>query len=72
MMDELLKRVTEKTGLSEEQARSAVQTVMAFLKERLPAQYASTLESVVGGAGTTEGLTAKAGDVLGGLFGKKG
>jgi len=36
-MDELIKRITEKTGISEDQARSAVTTVTGFLKEKLPA-----------------------------------
>ena len=34
-MDELVKRITEKTGISEDQARSAVNTVAGFLKEKL-------------------------------------
>ena len=29
-MDELIKRITEKTGISEDQARSAVNTVSGF------------------------------------------
>ena len=33
-MDELIKRITEKTGISEDQARSAVNTVSTFLKEK--------------------------------------
>ena len=35
-MDELVKRITEKTGISEDQARSAVNMVAGLLKEKLP------------------------------------
>lgn len=35
-MDELVRQVTQRTGISEEQARTAVETVVGFLKERLP------------------------------------
>jgi nucleoid DNA-binding protein len=40
MMDELIKRVTEKTGLSQDQAKAAAQSVIGFLKEKLPAVVA--------------------------------
>ncbi|HEU4596928.1 MAG TPA: hypothetical protein VFS10_17475 [Pyrinomonadaceae bacterium] len=72
-MDELIKQVTEKTGISEAQARSAVETVVGFLKDRLPAPIAGQLDGVIGGAGgAVGGLADKAGDVLGGLGGMLG
>jgi hypothetical protein len=72
-MDQLIKQVVERTGISEDQARTAVQTVLGFVKDRLPAPIASQVESVVGGgAGGGEGLAGKAGDVLGGLGGMFG
>lgn len=76
MMDELLKRVTEKTGLNPDQAKHAVDVVLGFLKEKLPPQLASSLDAAVGkGAGglesASEGVAGKAGAVLGNLFGKK-
>src|SRR4026207_732058 len=58
-MDELIKRITEKTGISEDQARSAVNTVSAFLKEKLPAPLAGQVDNALSGAG---GLTHKLGD----------
>ena len=36
-MDELVKLVTEKAGISESQAKKAVATVIDFLNDRLPA-----------------------------------
>jgi hypothetical protein len=68
-MDELIKRITEKTGISEDQARSAVNTVSGFLKEKLPAPLAGQVDNVLSGAG---GMTDKLGDAaskVGGIFG---
>ena len=72
-MDELVKQVVEKTGISEQQARGAIDTVLGFLKHRLPAPIAGHLDGVLGGAsGAAGGLADKAGDVLGGLGGMFG
>jgi hypothetical protein len=72
-MDELIRQVVEKTGISETQARTAVETVAGFLKERLPAPVAGQVDGALGGApGAVGGLAGKAGDVLGGLGGMFG
>jgi hypothetical protein len=72
-MDDLIKQVTERTGISESQARTAVETVVGFLKERLPAPLAGQVDTVIGGAGgALGGIADKAGDVLGGLGGMFG
>ncbi|MDT5158394.1 MAG: hypothetical protein QOC61_286 [Acidobacteriota bacterium] len=72
-MDELVKQVVEKTGISETQARTAVDTVVGFLKTRLPEPIAGHLDGVLGGAaGAVGGMAGKAGDVLGGLGGMFG
>jgi uncharacterized protein (DUF2267 family) len=69
-MDELIKQVVERTGISESQARTAVETVVGFLKERLPAPIASHVDGALGAAGGAAGTIAdKAGDMLGGLGG---
>ena len=47
-MDELVKLVVAKTGLSEEMTTTAVQTVLDFLKQRLPAPIAERLEDLLG------------------------
>ena len=70
-MDELIKRVSERTGISEEQARTAVNTVTGFLKEKLPAPIAGQIDNVLSGAGGA--VTDKVGDLaskVGGMFGK--
>lgn len=67
-MDELIKQVVERTGISEQQARGAVDTVLGFLKNRLPEPLSGQLDGLVGGAsGAVGGLADTAGDVLGGL-----
>ena len=66
-MDELVKQVALKTGLSEEHARTAVITVLGFLKDKLPAPVASQIDNVVGGVGGGEPGSDLA-TTLGGIF----
>ena len=69
-MDELVKMVAEKTGLSEDKAKIAVDTVIGFLKNKLPEPIAGQIDAVLGGEGGG-GLGGVA-QGLGGMFGKKG
>ena len=72
-MDEIIRQVTERAGISEAQARTAVETVVGFLKNRLPEPLAGQLDGLVGGAaGAAGGLADTAGNVLGGLGGMLG
>jgi uncharacterized protein (DUF2267 family) len=64
-MDELVKLVVEKTGVSEEQARTAVETVVGFLQDRLPAPIAAQINGVLGEGGSAGGLTQGVGGLLG-------
>lgn len=65
-MNEIIQRLIDKTGLSEEQAASAVQIVAGFLKEKLPAPMAAQVDNVLGGGGSaTDAVGA-----VGGMFGK--
>lgn len=68
-MDELIKQVVSKTGISEDQARTAVTTVLGFVKDKLPAPIASQIDSALtgegGGVGGSLGdLASKAGGLL--------
>ena len=69
-MDELVKLVSQKTGLAEEKAKTAVETVVGFLKEKLPAPIAGQIDSVLGGAGPTKSV-GDLGKGLGGALGRK-
>ena len=66
-MDELVALVVKKTGLSEEQAESAVNVVLGFIKDKLSPVVGGQIDSLLEGKND---LGAAAG-VLGGLFGKK-
>jgi hypothetical protein len=72
-MDELVKLVASKVGISSDQAEKAVTTVLGFLKERLPEPVAGQLDSVIaGGSGAGGGLDLGSVEgTLGGLFGKQ-
>ncbi|HET9604739.1 MAG TPA: hypothetical protein VFO96_10645 [Gemmatimonadales bacterium] len=52
-MDELISLVAQKTGLAPDTARTAVDTVLGFLRDRLPAPIASQLEGALSGKGTS-------------------
>ena len=68
-MDELIKQVVSKTGISEDQARTAVTTVLGFVKDKLPAPIASQIDNALAGEGGGVGgslgdLTSKAGGLI--------
>jgi hypothetical protein len=67
-MNELVKLICEKTGLAEEQATKAAETVVAFLKARLPAPLAMQIDSAINGAQAVNKL-AEAAKGLRGMFG---
>jgi uncharacterized protein (DUF2267 family) len=65
-MEELVKLVAKKVNIPEAQAKVAVETVLEFLKKKLPAPIASQLDAVLAGGKLPTDLGA-----LGGLLGKK-
>ncbi len=65
-MDELVKLVAQKTGISEATARVAVETVVGYLKKKLPAPVASQLDAALSGGGAANALKG-----LSGILGKK-
>jgi hypothetical protein len=69
-MDELIKQVTAKTGISEDQARTAVNTVIGFLKDKLPAPIAGQLDNVVSGGSSAAGGLGDLANKVGGMFSK--
>ena len=70
-MNEIIQRLAEKTGLSEDKASAAVDTIMGFLKEKLPAPIASQIESVMSGGAGAGGEPSGVAAGLTGMFGKK-
>jgi len=63
-VNELIEQLKSRVGLDDDKARSAAQTVVEFLKNRLPAPVASQLESALSGGGA-EGIAGKIGDIMG-------
>jgi len=80
MANEIVKLVANKANISEPIAQIAVDTVLNFVKDKLPAGVGGVLDSFLGsGAAPTSSKTTKKDDnllgeiggMLGGLLGKK-
>lgn len=69
-MEQLINQVAQRTGISPDKARTAVDTVVGYLKERLPEPIASKLDGAVSGEEAGGGLGDTASE-LGKMFGKK-
>lgn len=65
-MNELIQQLKSRVGLDEAKAQSAAETVIEFLKQRLPAPMASQLDSALSGD-MAEGIK----DQIGGILGRK-
>jgi hypothetical protein len=63
-MEELIRLVSQKVGLTEEQSRSAVEITVNFLKQQLPAPIAGQLDSVLGRSGPADDQGKGLGDFL--------
>ena len=74
-MQDIIKLVTEKTGLSESKAQEVVQMVIGFLKDKLPAGVGNQLDSFIGSKSeSNEKSDSTLGNLLGGvgsIFGGK-
>jgi hypothetical protein len=68
-MDELVKLVSEKTGIPEATAKQAVEVVLGWFKDNMPEPIASQLDVLVSGGGAVDLGDLAAG--LEGLLGKK-
>jgi hypothetical protein len=64
---ELVTLVSSKTGLNEQMATLAVDTVIGFLKQKLPAELSGQLDSLLSGKESSSGVLG----AVKGLFGKK-
>ena len=70
-MNEIIQRLIEKTGLPEDKARMALDTVVQFLKERLPGPMAAQIDGFISGDSGMSGKVADMAAGLSGAFGKK-
>jgi hypothetical protein len=69
-MDALISKVVERTGISEDKARAAVDTVVGFIKERAPSGLSGQIDSLVSGGQGSGGMSDVA-SKMGGLLGNK-
>ena len=67
-MEDLIKQITERTGLPADQARAAAQTTIDFLKEKLPESMRGYVDMALN-SGMIDDVANQAGSILGGLFG---
>ena len=65
-MEELVKLVAKKTGITHKQAEMAVEIVVGYLKDKLPEPLDSQLDNLLDGGELPTDLLSG----LGGLFGK--
>jgi hypothetical protein len=65
-MEELVKLVSNKTGLSEDKAQKAVEVVVGYIKDKLPAPIAGQIDGLLAGGVDASDIAG----AVGGLFGK--
>jgi len=63
-MDELVKLVSEKTGLSEDMSKKAVDIVLNYVKDKLPPALGSQLDAILDGDGIADDLLKGLGGLL--------
>ena len=68
-MDEMIKQIMGKTGMTMEQVKPVANQVIAFIKERLPGPLGSQLDKLLGDNKAADPAGAVL-DQLGTLFGK--
>jgi len=61
-MDELIKLAASKAGIPADKAKIAVETVIKFIKDKLPAPIAAQVDGILAGGDISK--------TLGGLMGK--
>ena len=71
IFDELVKQISERTGIPADKAEAAARTAIEFLDGRLPAPVGGNLAKLVQGGGEGGGMPdlGKMAGGLGGMFG---
>ena len=67
-MEDLVKQISERTGLPADQARAAAQTAIDFIKAKLPESMRGYVDMALN-SGMADDVINQAGNMLGGLFG---
>lgn len=70
-MENIIKTIAEKAGISEAQAKLATETLVSFLKNKMPGGMGGQVETFLKlGTGTTEGIGDKIKEKISGVMGK--
>lgn len=70
-MENIIKTISEKSGISEAQAKLAVETLVTFLKNKMPGGIGGQVETFLKlGSVTTEGLGEKVKEKISNVMGK--
>lgn len=46
-MEELIKKITEKTGITPEQAKSTIETIVEYVKEKIPPMFHGQIDKIM-------------------------
>ena len=58
-MQELINKVMNAAGISEDQARKSIETVSGYLKDRMPQSFRSQIDNLINGGKLSEGIKSK-------------
>ena len=64
-MEDLIKKVSAAAGITDDQAKKSVETVSAYIKDRLPDSFKSQIDNLVNGGSLSEGVKSKMNDMAG-------
>lgn len=66
-MDQIVNLVSQRTGINQDQARTAVDTVLGYLKDRVPGPIAGQLDKVASGEDQSQSQAGNLKDKIPGL-----
>jgi uncharacterized protein (UPF0335 family) len=46
-MEELIKKITEKTGITPEQAKATIETIVDYVKEKIPPMFHGQIDKIM-------------------------
>lgn len=71
MQQQLIQQLSQRVGIPPDKAETAINTVVGYLKERLPGPVGSQLDKLVSGEEGQGSVLSQAAQSLGAMFGKK-
>jgi hypothetical protein len=56
-MEELIKKIVDKTGIPADKAKTAAETVLGYIKDKLPAPLSGQIDNVISGGKGDDDIT---------------